>query len=67
MPVKKIEHLRYGDLVFFNTSGKGVSHVGIYLYNNEFIHVSTSLGVTKTDINSDYYRPRFIEGRRILQ
>src|SRR6185437_9341328 len=37
--------LETGDLVFFRTSGKGVSHVGIYIGNGKFAHASTSKGV----------------------
>ena len=48
------EDLREGDLVFFNTSG-GVSHVGVYLINNKFVHASTSSGVMISDLNEDYY------------
>jgi murein DD-endopeptidase / murein LD-carboxypeptidase len=65
--VKRMNDLIYGDLVFFNTDGKGVSHVGIYLYNDQFIHASTTLGVTKSSIKMDYYKKRFIEGRRIIK
>ncbi|MEK4128718.1 C40 family peptidase [Solibacillus sp. FSL W8-0474] len=52
--VKKSE-LEPGDLVFFNTSGKRVSHVGIYIGSGKFIHASTSKGVIKTSINDKYY------------
>ena len=52
--VKKSE-LQPGDLVFFNTSGKRVSHVGIYIGSGKFIHASTSKGVIKTSINDKYY------------
>ena len=37
--------LQEGDLVFFNTTGRGVSHVGVYLGNNRFAHASVSRGV----------------------
>lgn len=53
------EELKEGDLVFFNTRG-GVSHVGIYLQNNKFVHSSTSEGVTITDLDDNYW------GRRIV-
>jgi cell wall-associated NlpC family hydrolase len=65
--VSRMADLKYGDLVFFNTDGIGVSHVGIYLYNDQFVHASTSLGVTKSSIKMDYYKKRFIEGRRVIK
>ncbi|MFD2525415.1 C40 family peptidase [Flavihumibacter stibioxidans] len=58
------EYLQEGDLVFFNTTG-GVSHVGIYLSNNKFVHASTSSGVVISDLNEDYYRRRFIGAGRL--
>lgn len=51
--------MKTGDLVFFNTTG-GISHVGIYLQNNKFIHASTSQGVTVSDMFDPYYLKRFI-------
>jgi lipoprotein Spr len=56
--------IKEGDLVFFNTRG-GVSHVGIYLQNNKFIHASTSQGVTVSDLFDPYYLRRFIGAGRI--
>lgn len=56
--------LKEGDLVFFNTRG-GVSHVGIYLQNNKFVHASTSNGVTISDMFDPYYLRRFIGAGRI--
>lgn len=56
--------LREGDLVFFNTTG-GVSHVGIYLQNNKFIHASSSQGVTVSDLFDPYYLRRYIGAGRI--
>jgi lipoprotein Spr len=50
---------REGDLLFFNTRG-GVSHVGIYLANNYFVHASSSNGVTISDLTDSYYAKRFI-------
>ncbi len=64
--VKKSD-LKYGDLVFFNIYGKGISHVGIYTGKNTFIHASTKLGVTKSDLNLEYYRTRYVGARRILE
>lgn len=58
--------LQEGDLVFFNTRG-GVSHVGIYLRNNKFVHSSSSKGVTISDLYEPYYMSRFISGGRIYK
>lgn len=65
--VGRINDLKYGDLVFFDINGRGVSHVGIYLDNYRFAHASSSLGVTISDITLDYWKKRFIEGRRVLE
>jgi lipoprotein Spr len=56
--------LQEGDLLFFNTRG-GISHVGIYLQNNKFIHASVSKGVTVDDLFEPYYIRRFVAAGRI--
>lgn len=60
-----IDELQEGDLVFFNTGGRGISHVGIYIQNNKFLHASTSQGVTITDLNDKYWNPKFRGGGRM--
>lgn len=66
IPVKR-ENLKPGDLVFFKTnwSGSGL-HVGIYNGNGEFIHASSSKGVTSSSMNNAYWNKRFYEARRLL-
>jgi cell wall-associated NlpC family hydrolase len=56
--------MKTGDLVFFNTTG-GISHVGIYLQNNKFVHASSAYGVTISDMFDPYYLRRFIGVGRI--
>ena len=60
------DDLRPGDLVFFNTSGSGVSHVGIYVGDNKFAHASTSKGTRIDSLSMDYYEKRYVGAKRIL-
>lgn len=54
--VKKATHLKEGDLVFFRIHSRHITHVGIYLANNFFIHASRSQGVTISNLNDAYWR-----------
>lgn len=65
-PVARGE-LRAGDLVFFNTLGNGISHVGVYLGNDQFAHANSYLGRSVIEKLSDvYYRFRYVGARRVL-
>lgn len=58
--------LKIGDLVFFEKIEKsGVSHVGIYVGNAEFVHASTKAGVIVSNLNDKYYRERYVGARRV--
>ncbi|MBD0259665.1 MAG: C40 family peptidase [Cytophagales bacterium] len=59
------EDLREGDLVFFNTKGDGISHVGIYLRNNLFVHASTSRGVIVESLESPYFEKNYVASGRV--
>lgn len=61
--VKKDE-LQIGDLVIFKPPG--YSHVGIYLGDGIFMHSSTKLGVTKSSIDSTYWKRYYKTSRRVL-
>lgn len=64
-PVSK-SNLKVGDIVFFNTSGNGVSHLGIYIGSSQFIHSSSSKGVSISSINDPYYwGNKYIGAKRI--
>jgi lipoprotein Spr len=58
------EDLKQGDLVFFNTTG-GISHVGVYLANNKFVHAATSGGVMISDLDDSYFQRRYIGAARV--
>lgn len=57
-PIKKSQ-LRPGDLVFFETYTVGISHVGIYIGNNNFIHASSSGSVRISCLGDAYYTNRY--------
>lgn len=61
------ENLKFGDLIFFNTTGQNPSHVGIYIGDEMFAHASVSFGVTLSSLYSSYYKKRYTESRRIIQ
>jgi cell wall-associated NlpC family hydrolase len=56
--------LQPGDLVFFHTTRSGVSHVGIWVGNNTFIHASCKYGVTQQKLVG-YYAERLVGARRL--
>jgi cell wall-associated NlpC family hydrolase len=56
--------LRSGDLVFFQ-SGKKSSHVGIYLSDSNFLHASTSQGVTVSSLDNVYWNKAYRNAKRL--
>ncbi len=57
--------LKAGDLVFF-LSGPSQRHVGVYIGSGEFMHASTSEGVTISYLNNKFWNTRFLTARRII-
>jgi len=60
-----LSELKEGDLVFFRIYRKRISHVGLFLGNNKFVHASTSKGVIISDLNEPYYRKYFAGAGRL--
>ena len=54
--------LRKGDLVFFRRN----NHVGVYIGNNQFMHASTSQGVTISSLDEDYWSRTYTQSRRVM-
>ena len=59
--------LKFGDLLFFNTSGSGISHVGIFIGNGFFVHSSSSRGVVRESLSKEYYANRIVSAGRYLK
>lgn len=58
--------LRTGDLVFFDTGGRGVSHVGVYVGEGRFVHAPNAGGRVRLDrLDDSYWRPRYLGARRL--
>jgi lipoprotein Spr len=71
------DQLKEGDLVFFYTTtytrrkgrvratGKRISHVGVYLANDKFVHASSTQGVTISSLKENYWAQKFAGGGQI--
>jgi murein DD-endopeptidase / murein LD-carboxypeptidase len=59
------EKLKEGDLVFFKIEKDKISHIGVYLQNNKFVHATTKKGVMIDDLDEAYYKKYFYKGGRI--
>lgn len=56
--------LKEGDLVFFKINTRDISHSGIFLFNDYFVHSTTSKGVIISRLNDAYWRKYFVGGGR---
>lgn len=57
--------LRPGDMILFKTGWRD-RHVGIYLENYRFLHVSTSSGVAISKLTDPYWHERYWQTRRLF-
>lgn len=65
IPIPK-DSLREGDLVFLKIRKGVISHVGIYLSNNKFVHATTHAGVIISDLDEAYYRKYYYASGRVV-
>lgn len=68
--IASMDNLKIGDLVFFTRSYKTnhfITHSGIYIGNNQFIHTSSKVGVTITSLSDTYWNEKFVFGTRVFE
>src|SRR5665648_207909 len=68
--IERTDQLIKGDLVFFIRSYKTnsfITHSGIYVGNSNFIHTSSTKGVTITSLSDPWWKGKFIFGTRVLE
>ena len=60
------QDIQAGDLVFFDTSGRGPSHVGMSIGGDEFVHAPSGAGVVRVErLGAAYWAQRFIGVKRL--
>lgn len=59
-------NIRVGDLIFFNTARRTL-HVGVALNETDFLHASTTAGVTVSSLNDSYWSKSYLTTRRVMQ
>ena len=58
--------LQPGDMVFFSTSRGRISHVGLYIGNNRFIHAPrTGKSIEITSLGNKYWNSKYVTARRV--
>lgn len=63
----QVAELQPGDLVFFNTSNRPHSHMGIYMGDGQFVHAPSSRGVVRIEsLDNTYFKPRIDGARRLV-
>jgi cell wall-associated NlpC family hydrolase len=60
------DRLQGGDLVFFKTGGRNVSHIGIYVGQDRFVHAPNEGGTVRLDfLNNPYWEKHYSGARRV--
>jgi lipoprotein Spr len=61
----KTKHLQEGDLLFFKIGSKDISHVGVYLRDDKFVHASTKKGVMISSLNEQFFKDTYFAAGRL--
>ncbi len=61
----KMKNLEEGDLVFFKIGSKDVSHVGVYLKDDKFVHASTKKGVMISSLQEQFFKDTYYGAGRL--
>jgi cell wall-associated NlpC family hydrolase len=61
----EIESLQPGDILCFKSKGRKISHIGMYLKDEKFVHASRKRGVSINALSENYYRKRFAFAGRV--
>jgi lipoprotein Spr len=62
-----LNDLQEGDLIFFKTrKGRDITHVGIYLQDDQFVHASSSNGVMISSLRESYWSRNFVSAGRVV-
>jgi cell wall-associated NlpC family hydrolase len=62
-----VRELKPGDLVFFNTMGENISHVGIFVGNGKFLHAPSTGKLVRIDkLYTKFWAQRYITARRVI-
>jgi cell wall-associated NlpC family hydrolase len=60
------DNLSDGDLLFFATTSRQASHVGIVIGSDQFVHAPSSTGVVRVErLSANYWSQRFVGARRV--
>ena len=63
----RTSQLSVGDLVFFSTYLPGASHCGFYVGDGKFLHASSSRGIRIDSLDNEYWKPKFLGGKKITR
>jgi hypothetical protein len=63
-----LDDIAAGDLLFFETDGHSVSHVGLAIGGGAFVHAPNARGVVRVErYNAEYWARRFVGARRVAE